>query len=116
MGGLLVAEAATDPSNNPDSWPGSKPKRIIGMIAFDCPYLGMHPHVVVTGIASLFPGDDKDQKQESEMNDHPEVKIEDQRVTDDWDAYKRDLDGENTGSFLCSQFLTNHEQLRQSGQ
>ncbi|KAG8750975.1 hypothetical protein FRC14_008239 [Serendipita sp. 396] len=46
MGGLLVAEAATDRSD--------VARRIIGMIAFDTPYLGMHPHVVVSGIASLF--------------------------------------------------------------
>lgn len=46
MGGLLVAEAAIDPS--------PVARCIIGIIAFDCSYLGMHPHVVVSGIASLF--------------------------------------------------------------
>lgn len=38
MGGLLAAQAATDLSNtNLDG-----KKRIVGMIAFDCPYLGMY--------------------------------------------------------------------------
>ncbi len=47
MGGLLIAEAALDPS--------LVARRIIGLLAFDTPYLGMHPHVVVSGIASLLP-------------------------------------------------------------
>lgn len=40
MGGLLAAQAATDPSNIKDG-----NKRIVGMIAFDCPYLGMYVHL-----------------------------------------------------------------------
>lgn len=47
MGGLLIAEAALDPS--------PVARRIIGLLAFDTPYLGMHPHVVISGIASLLP-------------------------------------------------------------
>jgi hypothetical protein len=47
MGGLLIAETALDPS--------PVARRIIGLLAFDTPYLGMHPHVVISGIASLFP-------------------------------------------------------------
>lgn len=47
MGGLLIAEAALDPS--------PVARRLIGLLAFDTPYLGMHPHVVISGIASLFP-------------------------------------------------------------
>lgn len=95
MGGLLAAEAATDPSNNPDQYPGAKPKRIVGVIAFDTPYLGMHPHVVISGIASLFPKGDveengRNKKQTTKaMNNHPQVKIVDDKVTDDWEEFKR---------------------------
>lgn len=95
MGGLLAAEAATDPSNNPDQYPGAKPRRIMGMVAFDTPYLGMHPHVVITGLASLLPKDEDDEgnkkKTEGEMN--PDVHVVDGKVTDDWEGFKKDLDG-----------------------
>lgn len=87
MGGLLVAEAATHMSNNPST--STKPRRIMGMIAFDTPYLGMHPHVVVTGIQSLFQND-ADKKTESEVNDDT-VNFVDKRVTSNWDEYKRSL-------------------------
>lgn len=43
MGGLLAAEAATDLTVRQGN---SKQRRIIGVVAFDVPYLGMHPHVV----------------------------------------------------------------------
>lgn len=94
MGGLLAAEAATDQSNNPDRYPGAKPRRIIGVIAFDTPYLGMHPHVVVSGIASLLPKGDEDNTRNTQettkaMNDHPQVNIVDAKVTDDWEEFKR---------------------------
>ncbi|KAF8962314.1 hypothetical protein BDZ97DRAFT_1121982 [Flammula alnicola] len=96
MGGLLAAEAATDASNNPERYPGGRPKRIVGVVAFDTPYLGMHPHVVITGIASLLPkGDDgsgdKKGKSESAMNVHPQVNIVDEKVTEDWDAFKKQM-------------------------
>ncbi|KDR72511.1 hypothetical protein GALMADRAFT_252627 [Galerina marginata CBS 339.88] len=92
MGGLLAADAATDSSNNPDRYPGGRPKRIVGVIAFDTPYLGMHPHVVITGIASLLPkgdGSEKKEKSEEAMNEHPQVNVIDQKVTDDWEAFKK---------------------------
>lgn len=94
MGGLLAADAATDPCNNPDQYPGAKPKRIVGVIAFDTPYLGMHPHVVISGIASLLPkGNEPGKEGQSDyaMNDHNKVKIVDEKVTDDWEEYKKGL-------------------------
>ncbi|KAJ6625198.1 hypothetical protein B0H10DRAFT_2174303 [Mycena sp. CBHHK59/15] len=95
MGGLLAADAATDPSNAT----GSKPHRIIGVVAFDVPFLGMHPHVVVSGIASLFTDDDEDKATEGEMNQHSDVQIVDDKVTDDWDAFKKDLDAPPANPF-----------------
>ncbi|KAJ3893839.1 hypothetical protein GG344DRAFT_86973 [Lentinula edodes] len=79
MGGLLAAEAATDPSN--------VHKRIVGLIAFDCPYLGMHPHVVITGIASLVPKKTEgEMKTEAELNPSPNVRIVDRtKETENWD-------------------------------
>ncbi|KAF5384259.1 hypothetical protein D9615_003434 [Tricholomella constricta] len=88
MGGLLAAEAATHASNNT----GTKPTRIVGMIAFDTPYLGMHPHVVVTGIASIFQRDEEGKKHtDTTMNDTTKVTVVDGNVTEDWDAFKDSL-------------------------
>ena len=79
MGGLLVAEAATD-KNSPQS------KRIIGVLAFDTPFLGMHPHVIISGIASLFnkkegeevhgkKSDNDGLRTESDLNDTDQVNM-----------------------------------------
>ncbi|KDQ60247.1 hypothetical protein JAAARDRAFT_56178 [Jaapia argillacea MUCL 33604] len=65
MGGLLAVDAATDKTLK-------QSRRVRGIIAFDVPYLGMHPHVVISGLASLFPGDDK-RKSEKDMNNHAQV-------------------------------------------
>lgn len=90
MGGLLAAEAATDPSNAPIEETG-KPRRIVGVVAFDTPYLGMHPHVIISGIASLLPKDtgNGEKKSEGEMNAHPDITVVPEQVTDDWEAFKR---------------------------
>ncbi|KAJ7206527.1 hypothetical protein GGX14DRAFT_457179 [Mycena pura] len=94
MGGLLAADAATDAFNT-----GSpRMRRILGVVAFDVPYLGMHPHVVVSGIASLFPDNDADKTTEADMNQHADVKIVDEQVTDDWEAFKRKGDAERARS------------------
>ncbi|KAK5946934.1 hypothetical protein PMZ80_001079 [Knufia obscura] len=53
LGGILAAEVVLLPTHRP----GSKDvfqHRILGHIAYDTPFLGMHPGVVTTGIASLF--------------------------------------------------------------
>jgi hypothetical protein len=54
-------------------YPGAKPKRISGVVAFDTPYFGMHPHVVT----SLLPKGNEPGKdgQSDAMNDHNQVEI-----------------------------------------
>jgi hypothetical protein len=53
LGGILAAEVTLLFSHTPNSnW--LYQHRILGVIAFDTPFLGMHPRVVGTGIASLF--------------------------------------------------------------
>ena len=67
MGGLLAAEVATSSSE--------VSKRVVGLVAFDVPFLGMHPHVIISGIASLLPKDkDKGMKTEGELNNGDIVK------------------------------------------
>ena len=55
MGGILSAEVALLPSTTSYN-PGSEKFRhqILGTISFDCPFLGLHPGVVFSGIGSLF--------------------------------------------------------------
>lgn len=102
MGGLLAADAATNPSNRDEH---GNPKRIVGVIAFDVPFLGMHPHVVISGIASLFARDEqKAAKTEREMNQHPQIQVVDsceaanptghsKSTSDDWERFKAQLSG-----------------------
>ncbi|KAF5313514.1 hypothetical protein D9611_008503 [Ephemerocybe angulata] len=106
MGGLLAADAATDPSNIDEL---GKPKRIVGVIAFDVPFLGMHPHVVVSGIASLLPKDDgKKKKSEKEMNKHPQIQIVDPKATDEWEEFKRRAHRPLSSEFGSSQLAVPH--------
>lgn len=53
LGGILTAEVVLLPSSVPGSHDLFQ-HRILGTISFDTPFLGMHPSVVGTGIASLF--------------------------------------------------------------
>jgi pimeloyl-ACP methyl ester carboxylesterase len=55
LGGILGAEVIILPSHAPRSHELLQ-HRILGLIAFDTPFLGMHPGVVSTGLASLFRG------------------------------------------------------------
>lgn len=57
MGGLLSAEVVLMPPPPP----GSRPlkHRILGTINFDVPFLGMHPGVVKSGLASMFTSADE---------------------------------------------------------
>jgi pimeloyl-ACP methyl ester carboxylesterase len=53
LGGILAAEVALlQPYSSKN--PHARLHRILGLIAFDTPFLGMHPGVIGTGIGSLF--------------------------------------------------------------
>ncbi|KAK0259146.1 hypothetical protein LTS09_005970 [Friedmanniomyces endolithicus] len=52
MGGLLAAEVVLMPPAPPSSRPLKH--RILGSVNFDVPFLGMHPGVIRSGLASLF--------------------------------------------------------------
>ena len=54
LGGILAAEVALIPSTSNARTGDLFQHRILGLIAFDTPFLGMHPGVVGTGISSLF--------------------------------------------------------------
>ncbi|KAG8996330.1 hypothetical protein FRB90_012762 [Tulasnella sp. 427] len=68
LGGFVVAEAGLQHKAQPGG------SQIIGVIAVDVPYLGVHPHVVVSGIASLFPSD-KPPAHEDDLNDTDKVNM-----------------------------------------
>lgn len=53
LGGILAAEVALLQPYSPKS-ADARLHRILGIIAFDTPFLGMHPGVIGTGIGSLF--------------------------------------------------------------
>ncbi|EAQ86580.1 hypothetical protein CHGG_07833 [Chaetomium globosum CBS 148.51] len=54
MGGLLAADVVLLPRNNPYDTSHPFRHRILGTISLDAPLLGLHPGIVVSGIASLF--------------------------------------------------------------
>ncbi|KAK3398974.1 hypothetical protein B0T20DRAFT_186839 [Sordaria brevicollis] len=56
MGGLLAAEVALMPRQPQDPVYSNSPfrHRILGTLSLDAPLLGLHPGIVVSGIASLF--------------------------------------------------------------
>jgi pimeloyl-ACP methyl ester carboxylesterase len=66
MGGLVIAEAAT-------VFQKVHKQRIFAVVAIDTPFLGMHPHVIISGLASLLPKGGEGHKSEREMNANSEV-------------------------------------------
>ncbi|KAK3902266.1 hypothetical protein C8A05DRAFT_44276 [Staphylotrichum tortipilum] len=54
MGGLLAAEAVLLPSQDPYNTSSPFRHRILGTVSLDAPLLGLHPGIVVSGVASLF--------------------------------------------------------------
>ncbi|KAF8429578.1 hypothetical protein EV426DRAFT_527279 [Tirmania nivea] len=67
MGGLLAGEVVLLPRLHPA---GNDPRRyrhrILGLVGFDTPFLGMHPGVVTSGISSLFrPSPKPDKRKET---------------------------------------------------
>ncbi|KAK3995608.1 hypothetical protein QBC44DRAFT_340007 [Cladorrhinum sp. PSN332] len=54
MGGLLAADVVLMPSNNYSPNVSPFRHRILGIICLDAPLLGLHPGIVLSGIASLF--------------------------------------------------------------
>ena len=98
MGGLLIAEAALDPS--------LVARRIIGLLAFDTPYLGMHPHVVISGIASLLPKKEvpgPSSVPAQGMQTESEVNIEDVNIVKAHDAFP--FGGGPSSTFLPTKLI-----------
>ncbi|GAB7358235.1 hypothetical protein MBLNU230_g0386t1 [Neophaeotheca triangularis] len=61
MGGLLQAEVVLKPPESPSRRPLKH--RILGTINFDVPFLGMHPGIIKSGLASIFkPGEEPEDK------------------------------------------------------
>jgi pimeloyl-ACP methyl ester carboxylesterase len=54
LGGILAAEVILLPSSQNVHNDNLFRHRVLGLIAFDTPFLGLHPGVISTGIASLF--------------------------------------------------------------
>uniref|UniRef100_A0A0D2XDN6 DUF676 domain-containing protein n=1 Tax=Fusarium oxysporum (strain Fo5176) TaxID=660025 RepID=A0A0D2XDN6_FUSOF len=53
MGGILAADVVLMPNPSPYGLYPFK-HRIIGHVSLDCPFIGLHPGIVVSGITSLF--------------------------------------------------------------
>ena len=67
MGGLVIAEVALMPSPTSDR---PLKHRVVGTVNFDVPFLGMHPGVVKSGLASIFsapPEEPTDRWQDTQM-------------------------------------------------
>ena len=69
IGGILAAEVALYPAA--ESQRRSYRHHIVGVISFDTPFLGLHPRIVSSGIASLFRPKSKAQSSEVSQNQQP---------------------------------------------
>ncbi|KPM34903.1 hypothetical protein AK830_g11666 [Neonectria ditissima] len=78
MGGILAADIILMPNYSPYGQQSLK-HRILGHVSLDCPFLGLHPGIIVSGISSLFkpapqpqdPGPDNSSTYHLEaLNDH----------------------------------------------
>jgi hypothetical protein len=56
-------------------------------------FIGMRPHVVISGIPSCFPDHGGDKTTAGALHHHKNVHIVDDQVTDDWDSFETNLDG-----------------------
>ena len=70
LGGILAAEVVLLPPYSPHT-PDIFRHRILGLVAFDTPFLGMHPGVIGTGIASLFRTDSTPSEKTANRNLSP---------------------------------------------
>ncbi|KAJ7291540.1 hypothetical protein C8J57DRAFT_217979 [Mycena rebaudengoi] len=105
MGGLLAAEALTDRSNQVGSQRAATNNRHGGVrraVPWYAPPRRGQRHRVA------FPDDDADKATEGEMNQHSDVQIVDAKVTDDWDAFKQNLDGHHSLHSLGHDPLSQH--------
>ncbi|KAB2569755.1 hypothetical protein DBV05_g11576 [Lasiodiplodia theobromae] len=77
MGGLVSAEVVLLPPHGPGAFMGQAFRhRILGIINFDVPFLGMHPGIISAGLSSIFrPAEDKSPEhspQPAEQSYHPQ--------------------------------------------
>lgn len=86
MGGLLAAEILLLPPFSPATGQAFR-HRILGVINFDVPFLGMHPGVISSGIASIFasapdpPGGGKPAENESGLTSPSTSTVNSQSTT-----------------------------------
>ncbi|OJD28670.1 pgap1-like protein [Diplodia corticola] len=68
MGGLVSAEVVLLPPHGPAAFMGQAFRhRILGIINFDVPFLGMHPGIISAGLSSIFrPAEDKSPEHNSQ--------------------------------------------------
>jgi len=93
MGGLVIAEVALMPSPTSDR---PLKHRIVGTVNFDVPFLGMHPGVVKSGLASIFsapPEEPTDRWEDTQMAANAESSVSTNRPRDNSLAPSSTSDG-----------------------